>query len=514
MARWPFSTNKSLTLVLVIALSVGFNLPLQALASVGDDEVAETPTEEAAPSEEAEAAAQSDEPAEEPAEDEAPTEEPAPEEAPVEEPAAEEEPDEPAGPQVTVLVTLANGADAEAVLERHGATEVDSVDALGLHIVEIAEGAVADLRDDDDVVAVDRDRERAVEGAPSDPAYDSQWALPQIGWDTVYGEVTPSGQATIAVLDTGVDAGADVDLVNGFSAVDGGNATSDSHGHGTAMAQIAAAKSNDRGIAGVAFDGVSVMPVKVLGDDGAGTDSDIIEGVVHAADNGADVILMAFSNPGYSHALQAAVDYAWSKGAVLVAATGNDGSTTVTYPAGTAKVMGVTGTTKNDQLWSGANYGAAAFIGAPAVDIADGNGSTTGTSASAAIVAGSAALLAADSDASNGVIVGRLARNADEAEGAGNGRLNLERTLADDSTEAVVPAGSVNGGSGPVVGPYTAAANQFNVTPASQSVGAGATQSYTWTFTAANSGWAAASHSPCPLVGRHPGLAVRRTRDS
>ena len=82
------------------------------------------------------------------------------------------------------------------------------------------------------------------------------------------------------------------------------------------------------GIAGVAYDGVQVMPVPVLGADGTGQDSDIIEGVVWAADHGADVILMAFSNPGYWPVLQDAIDYAWSQGAVLVAATGNDASST------------------------------------------------------------------------------------------------------------------------------------------------------------------------------------------
>src|SRR6266571_2372606 len=86
---------------------------------------------------------------------------------------------------------------------------------------------------------------------------------------------------------------------------------------------IAARTDNQLGIAGVAYDHVQVMPVKVLSADGLGQDSDIIQGVMWAADNGADVILMAFSNPGFSQALQDAVDYAWSKNAVLVAAAGN-----------------------------------------------------------------------------------------------------------------------------------------------------------------------------------------------
>src|SRR5205814_7100335 len=79
--------------------------------------------------------------------------------------------------------------------------------------------------------------------------------------------------------------------------------------------------------------------------------------------------------------------------------------------------------------------------------------SVTGTSASAAIVAGSAAqLIATDPSATPGAIVGRLARNADPDGGVGNGRVNLNRALNDTSTDPVVPAGAPGGG--PVVGPY------------------------------------------------------------
>ena len=89
---------------------------------------------------------------------------------------------------------------------------------------------------------------------------------------------------------------------------------------------IAAATDNGSGIAGIGYDGVKVMPVTVLDADGHGQDSDIIEGIVWAVDHGADVINMSFSNPGFSAALQAAIDYAWADDVVVVAATGNDGS--------------------------------------------------------------------------------------------------------------------------------------------------------------------------------------------
>src|SRR5207245_3896489 len=133
---------------------------------------------------------------------------------------------------------------------------------------------------------------------------------------------------------------------------DGSNGLTDPNGHGTWMAGIVAARTdNGRGIAGIGFSGVSVMPVTVLDANGVGQDSDIISGVVYAADHGADVILMAFSATGYSPSLQAAVYYAWSHGAVLVAATGNDGSSATAFPAGDRGVVGVSNTNASDTLF-------------------------------------------------------------------------------------------------------------------------------------------------------------------
>ena len=219
----------------------------------------------------------------------------------------------------------------------------------------------------------------------------------------------------------------------------GGDSTDDPNGHGTAMASIVAAGvDNGIGIAGVGYHGVSVMPVKVLDADGLGQDSDDRRGRRvrrrPRRRRHPDVLLQ----PGPQRALQAAVDYAWSKGAVLVAATGNDGSTTATYPAGAAKVVGVSATTPDDTLWSGSNSGADTFLGAPGVDIATGAGSVTGTSASAAIVAGAAALVKANDP----VRLERRRRRAARPHrrprrhlsDTGNGRVNLARALADDST--------------------------------------------------------------------------------
>ena len=223
------------------------------------------------------------------------------------------------------------------------------------------------------------------------------------------------------------------------------------------------------------------MPVTVLDADGMGRDSDIIEGVVWAADHGADVILMSFSAYGYSSALQAAVDYAWSRDVVLVAAVGNDGSSSPSFPAGDRGVIGVSSTNSGDLLAVTSNFGESVFLAAPGESVlttAAGGGYSTisGTSAAAAHVAGAAALVAAsDSSASNGVVVGRLARNADPAATvaeSGNGRLNLARALGDAGTDPVQPAGAEPADGGPFVGPYVAAISNVSFTGSTQTAGA------------------------------------------
>src|SRR4051794_35421665 len=371
------------------------------------------------------------------------------------------------------LVTFVSGTSAseqDSAISSAGASDVSSVDALRLHTVAASSAAADALRADSAVASVEADKVRNVSATVSDPGFTSQWSLQRIGWDQLFGSVNPVGTSTVAVLDTGVNSSHE-DLagkvVPGTSILDPFNdGTSDPNGHGTEMAGIVAASAdNGVGIAGVGYAGVNVMPVTVLNSGGYGQDSDIIQGVVWAADHGADVILMSFANAGYSPALQDAIDYAWSKGAVLVAAAGNGGSDTVNFPAGDRGVVGVANTDENDALAPASNYGQDVFMAAPGSGIAttsaDGGYATvTGTSAAAAAVAGSAALVkAVDPSAANGVVVGRLARSADDAGPlVANGRLNVARAVTDSATDPVQPAGAAPvGAGGPVVGPYIAA---------------------------------------------------------
>ena len=375
-------------------------------------------------------------------------------------------------PYIVTFVVGTNGATRSRIIRDSGAEETDSIPVLRMHAILADAAALAALQADPSVLRVELDATRTAEAIPNDPGYADQWSLPQIGWDQAFGTVTPGGSAVVAILDTGVDAShgdIDANIVSGNSQLVGSTWSSDPNGHGTAMAGIVAAEAdNGLGIAGVGYAGVKVMPVTVLDSSGTGQDSDVIEGVVWAVDHGADVILMAFSSFSYSASLQAAVDYAWSNDVVLVAAVGNDSSSSPAYPAGDRGVVGVSNTDAADALASSSNWGQDVFLAAPGEGISATEpggqyGSISGTSASAAAVAAAAGLLrAVDPAASNGVIVGRLARNADAAgtvAQTGNGRLNLSRAMGDTSTVAVQPAGAAPTGSGgPFVGPYVIAA--------------------------------------------------------
>src|SRR5262245_17101972 len=409
----------------------------------------------------------------------------------------------------SLLVKLAVGlspAQQAEVIARNGGVELSSIPAIRLHVIEVANAdllpVLANYQADPQVFSAEENKTRQSQAFSAQPLYQNQWSLPKIGWDLVFGRVMPTGSAVVAVLDTGVDAqhpDLAANVMSGISILDGSSGTTDPSGHGTWIAGIVAAQTNTlEGIAGVAYGGVRIMPVTVLDANSLGRDSDIIAGVIWAADHGADVIVMAFSSPGFSQSLQDAIDYAWSKNVILVAATGNDGLDRATFPASDRSVMGVSGTDPSDSLAPFSSYGPGVFIAAPATDIqttAIGNAHSVinGTSASAAIVAGAAAFMkAVDPALTNGIIVGRLARMADPAgtrDQTGNGRINFARALADTSTEFIQPAGAPpTGNGGPFVGPYVAATLHTSVSPTS--VVAGSTGNIlTFTFTSqGNSG--------------------------
>src|SRR5213078_322123 len=119
----------------------------------------------------------------------------------------------PTGPFVPYIVTFASGtpqAQQQAEIVGAGAVDTAAIAPLYMHSVDVSQAVeqatVAALQADADVVRVERDHSRDTATIPNDPRYTDQWSLPRIGWDTARDSVTPTGNATVAVLDTGVDA--------------------------------------------------------------------------------------------------------------------------------------------------------------------------------------------------------------------------------------------------------------------------------------------------------------------
>lgn len=202
----------------------------------------------------------------------------------------------------------------------------------------------------------------------NDTLMGNQWGLSKIGMPSVWGMSAGAPTTVVAVIDTGVDVRhPDLvgNLVPGFSVLPGASGPDDDHGHGTHVAGVIAAASNNQiGIASVA-PRCKIMPVKVLNKEGKGATSDIVAGIIWATNHGAKVINMSLGGTGGSRALLDAINYAKTKDVVLVAAMGNEGANSQEYPAGYPGVIAVGATTEQDSLASFSNYGSWISVTAP-----------------------------------------------------------------------------------------------------------------------------------------------------
>jgi len=272
-------------------------------------------------------------------------------------------------------------AQAESWLGEQGLRAARRIPALNLWVVEVPPGQevllAREFSSSPAVRYAEPDFRCDAVRIPNDPYYSAyQWNLRHIrapeAWDLSVG----SPGIVIAVLDTGVDLGhPDLQsrLVAGYDFVNGDADPQDDAGHGTHVAGVAAAATdNGVGVAGVAWD-ARIMPVKVLGANGSGWNSDVIEGIVWAVDHGARILNMSLGGPDASYGFQEAVDYAHSAGALLVAAAGNGyqvGNHT-SYPAALNHVMGVGAVGDLDEHAYYSNTG-------PYVDVAAPGGNPTG----------------------------------------------------------------------------------------------------------------------------------------
>ncbi len=331
-----------------------------------------------------------------------------------------------------LAVTLANGKIQERIVRASSLSAALTYERnqLGVKYVEVNQIYHASL-------------------IPNDPNFPDQTALTQIAAPQVWDTRTDASSIIVAVLDSGVDStnpdlvgniwtnpgeiagnGKDddgngyVDDVHGWNFVENTNdsrpqrtpgATVAGMDHGTVVAGIIGAQGNNA-IAGtgVAWH-VSILPVRILDSTGSGTTVTVAQGIQYAVAQGARVINLSFVGTGTSQTLQDAINAAYSKGVLVVAAAGNTNSdlnTTPQYPVCYAHVLGVAAVSAADVKSSFSNYGSCVDVSAPGenifstlyYDVATGfpnlaGGGWYGTSVASPFVAGAAALALANEPA-------------------------------------------------------------------------------------------------------------------
>jgi len=258
---------------------------------------------------------------------------------------------------------------------------------------------------------------------PNDPSISIQWGLDTVNafeaWDITRG----THDVVVGVLDTGIDWNHpdlaanmwnDSEGYHGYNFIAGNRIPMDDNTngyddlgrfiantytyHGTHVAGVIGAVANNNiGIAGMAQ--ALLMAVKVMNDSGEGTDSTVASGIRWAVDHGADVVTMSLGVDGASTVLQNAINYATSNGVVTVAASGNSGSSIISYPAAYPSVIAVGAIDNTNRRASFSNFGDGLDVMAPGVGIystrggGDGYHDLSGTSTAAPYVAGVAALM-------------------------------------------------------------------------------------------------------------------------
>ena len=213
----------------------------------------------------------------------------------------------------------------------------------------------------------------------NDPLRPRQWALSSLRAESVWrlsagGTTGGRNQTVVAVVDTGVFAHRDLrrGLLTGRDFVDPGTSPTDPNGHGTHVAGIVGATANNGlGIAGLAPK-TKILPVRVLDALGSGSTDVIARGVVWAVEKGADVVNLSLTGDFQDAALRRAVAFAQQRGAVVVAAAGNDGGSLAClfgcpaqYPAAYAGVVGVGSVDSNQSRSSFSSTGSWVDVAAP-----------------------------------------------------------------------------------------------------------------------------------------------------
>ncbi|HLF05151.1 MAG TPA: S8 family serine peptidase, partial [Dehalococcoidia bacterium] len=379
-------------------------------------------------------------------------------------------------------------AERERVHRETGVTALKRARLRDSDVVSVKAGdwkkAMKAYRDQPEVQSVDPDLIARTVLAPNDPCFtavpnpcsttQNQWGMTKINAPQAWDTTTGSTAVRVAVLDCGVYAPetstfvGHPDLQNG-KVVNSINFTTspdedDWCDHGTHVAGIAAANTNNGiGVAGVGFN-TKIVNVKVLGDNGSGSFAWIISGILWAAGcptdpalpcgtRRAEVINMSLgAAASCSSSLQQAINRAWDQGLVIVAAAGNNNTSSVFTPASCNNTVAVSASTTTDAKASFSNFGSWVDVAAPGTSILSTNyvgtySSFNGTSMSSPHVAGLAALVwTTPHNTGNAAVVDRILTTANHGALAGsvNGRIDAAAAVASAGPDVTPPSVTIN----------------------------------------------------------------------
>lgn len=313
-----------------------------------------------------------------------------------------------------LLVKLKSNIDKKVIADKYHGTISNSLDNYDYIVLKFSAGinketVKEEMQKDKDIVLVKDCIHYRVQSIPNDTYYNQQWGLQRIQGELSH-DVESYSKVKVAVVDTGVDL-THLDLkgklIPGYDVVKKTSKVTDNDGHGTHVAGIIGAVTNNSiGISGLTTK-IKIMPVGIFHYEGSAgaymaSEDHIAEGIDWARSHGANIINLSLGGGENSPLVAAAVKRAVAAGVTVIAAAGNDGYRNINYPAALPEVIAVGAINQSNGLAEFSNYGPQIDLVAPGVEIRSTFPMKTGmyltssgTSMSAPFVSGLAAMIKA-----------------------------------------------------------------------------------------------------------------------
>ena len=259
----------------------------------------------------------------------------------------------------------------QMIIHSHDGRLIDNISQIGVMEIEVPENRLTGIQNalqaTNGVEFVEPDSIIEPQITPNDPAFSQQWHLAKINAPIAWNTTTGSTNVIIAILDTGFDA-THPDLsgkfVGGYNAYDGSSDWSSAPcGHGTLVAGVAAATTNNGvGIAGLGWQN-DILPIKVTGNDCLTTSSVLAKAITYAADHGARVANISFGIYAGDRTITSAAKYMYNHGGWVVAAGGNSG--VLVNSNDNRYIISVSATNPDDSSTTFSSYGNYVDFAAP-----------------------------------------------------------------------------------------------------------------------------------------------------